>query len=249
VNRSYIRGVQFGAAYALQRARGVADDDVGGCCSYVSNRPFDFFYSELAQSNRNSLVVNYSWDLPGRHSGPMKMLLDGWQVSGENDFVSGDWANVAMTTADNFDFTGGEGGNGACINGNEPCLHVVRPVLVGDPLAGGGNPLTGFFNTAAFARPARGDYGNTPRNAVKKPGVVNTNFAIFKNVALSGPRALQFRAEIYNLFNQVEFQDIDRTARFDANGVQINPNFGTAIGVANPTRPPRVIQLSARINF
>jgi hypothetical protein len=126
---------------------------------------------------------------------------------------------------------------------------VVRPVLVGDPLAGGGNALTGFFNTAAFARPARGDYGNTPRNAVKKPGVVNTNFAIFKNVALSGPRALQFRAEIYNLFNQVEFQDIDRTARFDANGVQINPNFGTAIGVANPTRPPRVIQLSARINF
>jgi len=66
---------------------------------------------------------------------------------------------------------------------------------------------------------------------------------------LSGTRALQFRAEIYNLFNQVEFQDIDRTARFDTNGVQINPNFGTAIGIANPTRPPRVIQLSARINF
>jgi hypothetical protein len=66
---------------------------------------------------------------------------------------------------------------------------------------------------------------------------------------LSGPRALQFRAEIYNLFNQVEFQDIDRTARFDPAGNQINPNFGTAIGIAAPTRPPRVIQLSARINF
>ncbi|HJZ71313.1 MAG TPA: TonB-dependent receptor [Vicinamibacterales bacterium] len=249
VNRRYIRGVQFGAAYALQRARGVADDDVGGCCSYTFNRPFDFFYSELAQSNRNSLVLNYSWDLPGRHTGPMKLLLDGWQVSGENDFVSGDWANVAMTTTDNFDFTGGEAGNGACINGNEPCLHVVRPVLVGDPLAGGGDPQTGFFNTAAFARPARGDYGNAPRNVVRKPGVVNTNFAIFKNVALGGPRALQFRAEIYNLFNQVEFQDIDRTARFDSNGLQVNPNFGTAIGISNPTRPPRVIQLSARINF
>ena len=249
VNRRYIRGVQFGAAYALQRARGVADDDVGSCCSYVSNRPFDFFYSELAQSNRNSLVLNYSWDLPGRHTGPIKLLLDGWQISGENDFVSGDWANVAMTTTDNFDFTGGEAGNGACINGNEPCLHIVRPVLVGDPLAGGGDPLTGFFNTAAFARPARGDFGNAPRNVVKKPGVVNTNFAIFKNVALAGPRALQFRAEIYNLFNQVEFQDIDRTARFDPAGNQINPTFGTAIGIATPTRPPRVIQLSARINF
>ena len=38
-------------------------------------------------------------------------------------------------------------------------------------------------------------------------------------------------------------------ARFDASGNQINPNFGTAIGIASPTRPPRVIQLSVRLNF
>jgi hypothetical protein len=248
VNRRYIRGVQFGAAYALQRSRSTTDEDPSNLV-YAFNRPVDFFYSELVQSNRNSLILNYSWDLPGRHTGPVRLLLDGWQVSGENDFVSGDWANIAMTTTDNFDFTGGEAGNGACLAGNEPCVHLVRPVLVGDPLAGGGDPLTGFFNTAAFARPNRGDYGNTPRNAVRKPGVVNTNFAVFKNVVLNGTRALQFRAEIYNLFNQIEFQDIDRTARFDATGKQINVNFGTANGISNPTRPPRVIQLSARINF
>src|SRR5262249_52315267 len=113
-----------------------------------------------------------------------------------------------------------------------------------------GDPLTGFFNTAAFARPARGNYGaGTARNVVKKPGLVNTNFAIFKNVSFGGSKAAQFRAEIYNLFNQVEFQDIDRTARFDAAGNQINPNFGTAIGISSPTRPPRVVQLSVRLNF
>jgi hypothetical protein len=253
LNRRYIRGVQFGAAYTLQRSRGTADEDPGNLV-YSLNRPFDFFYSELTQSNRNSLIVNYSWDLPGHHTGPGRLLLDGWQVSGENDFVSGDWANVSMTTTDAFDFTGGDGGNGACLAGTEsltsPCLHVVRPVLVGDPMSGGSDPLTGFFNTAAFARPARGQYGSTtPRNVVKKPGLINTNFAVFKNVNFGGSKAAQFRAEIYNLFNQVEFQDIDRTARFDANGVQINPNFGTAIGIASPTRPPRVVQLSVRLNF
>ena len=77
----------------------------------------------------------------------------------------------------------------------------MRPVLVGDPLAGSGDPLSGFFNTAAFARPARGDYGNTPRNVVQKPGLINTNFAVFKNVSFGGSKAAQFRAEIYNLFN------------------------------------------------
>src|SRR5262249_7128990 len=148
-----------------------------------------------------------------------------------------------------FDFTGGEAGNGACINGNETCPHVVRPGLVGDPPPGGGDPPTGVFNTAAVARPARGDHRNAPRHVLRKPGGVHNNLPVFKNVALGGPRALQFRAEIYNLFNQVEFQDIDRTARFDPNGLQVNPNFGTAIGISNPTRPPRVIQLSARINF
>ena len=71
----------------------------------------------------------------------------------------------------------------------------------------------------------------------------NTTFAVFKNVNFGRGKAAQLRAEIYNLLNQVEFQDIDRTARFDAGGAQINPNFGTAIGISHPTRPPRVIQL------
>ena len=62
VNRRYIRGVQFGGAYTLQRARGVADEDPGNL-SITLNRPNDYFYSELAQSNRHSLVINYSWDI------------------------------------------------------------------------------------------------------------------------------------------------------------------------------------------
>jgi hypothetical protein len=245
LNRRYIRGVQFGASYTLQRARGLADEDPGNL-SISPMRPVDFFYSELVQSNRNSLIVNYAWDLPGRHTGALGVLLDGWQVSGENDFVSGDWAPINFTTVDNFDFTGGEGGMGNDLGGG---FRTVRPNMVGDPFAGGGDPVTGFFNTAAFARPAAGTYGNAPRNAVKKPGLINTNFAVFKNVKFAGSKAAQLRAEIYNLFNQVEFQDIDRTARFDATGAQINPNFGTAIGIASPTRPPRSVQLSVRLNF
>ena len=51
------------------------------------------------------------------------------------------------------------------------------------------------------------------------------------------------------MLNNVQFQDVDRTARFDASGAQVNANFGTAIGIANPTRAPRVIQMSVRFNF
>ena|SRR5438105_2861507 len=254
VNRRYIRGVQFGAAYTLSRARGYADED-GDNQTIALNRPASFFYSELVQSDRHSLIVNYSWDLPRMSANnPLaRLLVNGWQLSGENAFVSGDWAPVVFTTADSFDFTGGEGGNGACLTGNDtsapPCLRIVRPVLVGNPTVDTPDPLTGWFNTAAFKRPAKGDYGNTPRNVIQKPGVINWNLAVFKNFEAGARRSLQLRCEVYNVLNAVEFQDIDRTARFDAAGNQINPNFGTATGIANPTRPPRVIQLSARFSF
>jgi hypothetical protein len=61
--------------------------------------------------------------------------------------------------------------------------------------------------------------------------------------------AAKFRAEVYNVLNHTQFNDIDRNAQFSATGQQVSPNFGTAIGIATPTRPPRVIQLSVRLNF
>jgi len=253
VNRRYIRGLQFGAAYTLQRARGLADDDPGNV-SIALNRPRTFFYDELGQSNRHNLTINYSWELP-RASKLWKhpaahILLDGWQLSGENAFVTGDWNQVVLATADNFDFTGGDGGTGGCLQGSGDCTRIVRPVVVADPMAGGGSPLTGLFNVAAFQRPSGvGDYGNAPRNVVRQPGVRNWNLSFFKNVAAGGRRSFQYRFEAYNVLNAVQFQDVDRTARFDAAGNQINPNFGTAIGISNPTRAPRVIQMSLRFSF
>jgi hypothetical protein len=248
VNRRYIHGVQFGGAYTLQRARGLADEDPGNL-SITLNRPREYFYSELAQSNRHSLVINYSWDVSQERftNAVLHQALDGWQLSGENAFVSGDWAPVILTTVDNFDFTGGDGGNGGDLGGG---LRVVRPDMTCDPMANTGSPLTGWFDTSCFARPSgRGDYGDAPRNAVRKPGIKNWNLALFKNFRLGGTRSFQYRLEAYNVLNNVQFQDVDRTARFDASGAQVNANFGTAIGIATPTRAPRVIQMSLRFTF
>jgi hypothetical protein len=248
VNRRYIHGVQFGGAYTLQRARGLADEDPGNL-SIALNRPQSFFYGELAQSDRHTLVINYSWDISkDRFKGAIAhQALDGWQLSGENAFVSGDWAPVILTTSDNFDFTGGDGGTGNDLGGG---LRIVVPVMTCDPMAKTGSPLTGYFDTSCFARPAgRGDYGNAPRNAVRKPGLDNWNLALFKNFHISGRRSFQYRLEAYNVLNSVQFQDIDRTARFDPAGTQINANFGTAIGISSPTRPPRTLQMSVRFLF
>ena len=248
VNRRYIRGVQFGGAYTLQRARGVADEDPGNL-SITLSRPEDYFYSELAQSNRHSLVINYSWDISqDRFTNRLAhYALDGWQLSGENALVTGDWAPIILTTTDNFDFTGGDGGTGGDLGGG---LRIVRPDMVCDPMANTGSPLTGWFDTSCFKRPSgRDDYGDAPRNSVRRPGIRNWNLALFKNFPFGGRRSFQYRLEAYNVLNNVQFSDVDRTARFDPAGAQVNANFGTAIGIANPTRPPRVIQMSVRFTF
>jgi hypothetical protein len=255
-NRRYIRGVQFGVAYSFSKTRGHGDDDPARV-SLV--RPLDEYFYSIAQFNQDhSLVVNYTWDLPdvsGRWDNLFsRLVLDGWQLSGENAFVSGEWAPVLMTTIDNFDFSGGDGGTGGSLGGSFPLgtgytndgMRIVRPKLVGDPRLDGGDPRTGLYNAAAFARPAgRGDYGMNERNVVQRPGVQNWNLAAFKNFRLGGARTLQFRLEGYNVLNHTQFQELNRTVTFDAAGNQVNQQFG----VATNTRNARQLQASVRFSF
>jgi hypothetical protein len=216
------------------------------------------------QNQDHSLVINYTWDLPDGsrlwNNAVMRGVLDGWQLAGENAFVSGEWAGVTMSTTDGFDFTGGDGGTGGGLGGSNPLptgftndgLRVVRPDIVGvvELPRGERDPLTGWFNTAAFARPSgRGDYGDAARTLFQRPGVNNWNLSLFKNFGLGGSRKLQFRVEAYNLLNHTQFQEINRNAQFDANGRQVNQNFGTVLGVTSPTRNARIMQMSVRMDF
>jgi hypothetical protein len=60
-----------------------------------------------------------------------------------------------------------------------------------------------------------------------------------------GARRLQFRVEAYNVLNTLQFKDVDKGARFDPAGNQVNANFGKAITACNP----RIMQVSVRFNF
>jgi len=244
-NRRYIHGVQFGVAYTWSKSMGIGDDDPARVSIYRDVRAWNYAPNSFSQAH--NLVINYTWDIPSpRVNNPiLRGALDGWQLSGENAFVSGDWAIVTMSTTDNFDFTGGDGGNGASLAGGGDGLRTVRPVVVGTPMLANGNPATGWLNAAAFARPARGTFGNEARNSIQKPGTSNWNLSAFKNFPMGGSRRLQFRAEAYNVLNHTQFSDIDRNVQFDAAGNQVNAAFGTATAV----RQPRTMQMSVRFTF
>ena len=87
--------------------------------------------------------------------------------------------------------------------------------------------------------------GNAPRAFFRLPPIVNTNFALFKNFPISGSRRIQFRWEMYNVFNQVNWSAINTNAQFNPEGQMVNASFGQATGA----RAARIMQGALRFTF
>ena len=201
----------------------------------------DWSYGLSTFDATHVLVLNYTWMLPKMSNvidnAVVRATLDNWQVSGISTFASGNPANVTFTTVDNADILGG----GDLQGGGAPI------VVTGDPnLPRGERTLERWFDTSVFARPATGEIGNGRKDVVRLPGVRDTGLTISKLFPFgSGRRSAQFRWEIYNLFNSLQYNAIDRAARFDAQGRQVNARFGQVTS----TRGPRVMQGSLRFTF
>ena len=241
LNRRYIKDLQFAVAYTL--AKTISFGPNSEPPTFVPLRPGDAWNVAPNESTQlHNLVVNYTWDVPGGsrmcNNVLTRGLLDGWQVSGDTALVSGDWAGASTSTTDNFDFTGGDGGTRPRISGTAVCTSGDCDPTPGSP----GN----YFNVAAFSRlTGRGDIGNAPRAFYRLPKIVNSNISAFKNFSIGGGRRIQFRWEMYNVFNQVNWSAINSNAQFNPEGQQVNANFGKATA----SRSPRIMQGALRFTF
>jgi carboxypeptidase family protein len=246
LNRRYINGLQFAVAYTLAKT-------TSNGTNFIPLRPQSAWNEAPDGTTQlHNLVLNYTWDVPNGsgmwNNAFTRGLLDGWQLSGDTAFVSGDWAGVTISTSDNFDFTGGEGGTGGDVGGGN---RTVRPTISGDPICHSScDPTPGgtgrYLNVDAFSRPAgRGDYGDAERTFFRLPKIVLSNMSVFKNFNIGGSRRLQVRWEAYNVFNQVNWSAINTTATFNPQGQQTNANFGQATAA----RAPRIMQGALRFTF
>ncbi len=101
-----------------------------------------------------------------------------------------------------------------------------------------------WFNTAAFANPAAGTWGNSGRNILQGPGTKTVDFSLFKDTHLTESKVLQLRAEVFNLANTPQFNNPAATVGSGA--------FGTISSAASEStfqRTERQIQFAAKINF
>ena len=193
--------------------------------------------AERGRSNfdvRQRLSVSYMYALPfgkGRayfaDNGWLSTVLSGWETYGIVTLQSGRPFTVALLSElDNS-------GTGRSILGfgaND------RPNLVGNPDVSDPSTLQ-WFNTAAFAFPAPGTFGNAGRNILDGPGFQNVNASLLKNTRLTERVNLQFRAEAFNLFNHPNFNLPDNFLG--------SPTFGRITSA----RDPRHIQFGLKLLF
>ena len=115
----------------------------------------------------------------------------------------------------------------------------VRPDRLGDGrLPRDERNVDRWFDPAAFAVPAPFTYGNSGRNVLRGPGLVNLDFLIARNFHLKETMRLELRGEFFNLTNTAHFARPDATIG--------SPQAGTITATASPNRQ---VQIGLRFVF
>jgi Carboxypeptidase regulatory-like domain len=254
VNRRFIDRLSWQVAYTWSHA--TSDVPLTSFTSATTD-PFNFSLDkgDSDLDRRHMLVSNAVYGLPTfkKWGSFASHVLGDWQLNGIVTFLSGTPLDVLTGISGQYfglyaDAPGG-----------------FRPDLVpGVPIYMHGPDKTVYLNPAAFAPPAPGQFGNLKRGFVRQPRLTNVDFSIAKNWKFKERYGIQFRSEMFNLFNHPSFNGFDpglaltadRCAagqaltcgpegKFKGTFTANNGNFGHL----NSDRGPRTIQFGIKFNF
>lgn len=195
-------------------------------------------YAISSQDIHQRFIMSYIYQLPfGRgkaFGGNMSRLGDvfagGWQVNGITTLQGGTPLQISATNnLSNFDFQtlyANTNGQNAALHGS---IH---------------QRLNKYFNTADFSQPGNATnpfaLGNGPAyySTLRSPGLNSTDLSLLKDFATINRLKVQFRTELFNAFNHVQFAGPD-TGVNDA-------SFGE---ITSQNNSPRQLQFGLKLQF
>jgi hypothetical protein len=200
--------------------------------------------SDFDVRNSFSMFMSYAVPQPVNH----RALLGGWQLNTLFSFFTG--TPFSVLSGDDSSGTG-EFADRA---------EVVSNPFSGVPASDRATSTYYWFNPAAFASPTPGTYGNQARNEFYGPPTHQIDFSVFKNFRITEHITAQFRVEIFNIFN---FVDYGNTSASGANqqGLLGNNVQGSNLGRIGGTYDvgfgapgigpgaPRNVQLAVKVLF
>jgi hypothetical protein len=213
VTKRFGAGLSILGSYTLSKSIDSSSTDNLGAT--VAN-PFNL-RDERGRSDwdrRHAFVASWLWTLPVKFSSrAANALLGGWTLTGITTIQSG--PPLTFTMGDDVALDGTFGDQHAQLvpgvtTKNIVLSHPNRNAMVNE-----------FFNTAAFVPTndvPRGIYGNAGRGLISGPALNSTDFSVLKDFVFREPLRLQFRAEAFNAFNQVNFNSVSTTVNSSAFG-------------------------------
>jgi outer membrane receptor protein involved in Fe transport len=105
-----------------------------------------------------------------------------------------------------------------------------------------------WFNTGAFVVNQIGTFGDTGKNILRGPRYFDVDLVATKDVKITERLALEFRAEFFNAFNNVNFGNPDGNLQ-DATFGQITGLAGASSSNTYGTAQPRIIQFAMKLSF
>jgi hypothetical protein len=173
-------------------------------------------------------VASYLYALPDvkRFGFIGKQVLSGWQINGVTTLASGNPFNILSGKDTNLDGIASD-----------------RPNLLADPRLPNSRSraakIKQFFNPAAFAPVTNPNqpYGTSPRDPLNGPGYINTDISAFKTFYLFRESTLQFRGEVFNVFNNVNLSNPVATE-----------NSGNFAAITSSGQP-RIAQFALKLAF
>ncbi|PYR42035.1 MAG: hypothetical protein DMF95_29400 [Acidobacteria bacterium] len=230
LNRRFYRNVQAQVSYTWSTCKDVSSGNFGGEGGTASTNPYDpeYDYGPCGFSRTHTFRASSVVALPFKGN----RLVEGWQLSGILNLTSG--SPFTPTVPDQ---------SGLGTGGQRPNLAPGRSL----DSAVTGN-INQWFDPAAFTLPAPGTLGTVGRNSLTGPRFATVDLALLKNVALQRSSSLQFRAEVFNLTNHVNFGQPSANvfAQTVNGGGSLSPTAGRITTTASTSRQ---IQFALKLLF
>jgi len=225
LQKQFSHGLQFQASYTYSKSL----DNASSFEEILNPTNFNATYGPSLYDARHRFVFNYVWQLPvPKKEGFAGKAVNGWEVSGIFTYQTG--FPILINNCNDSELEGS-------IQGFE-CPG--KPNLTG-PLQITNPRTTGFgFNVNQFDNNVTlGTFGNSPRTVCCNSPINNWDMGVFKDTPISEKMRLEFRTEIFDVFNHTQFYSIDGNSG----------NLGTTFGQPQKVRDPRLLQFALKLIF